>query len=136
MLLFCSGVEDLATVARKQFVVWLGVATALLFLYYFDRYTSLTFLTKAAMPPLAVAAGLLPHFVRQIRFLFVLSSLAAGIAGVFILYHVTNTILSPTTHFASKFIGLVIVTFAVASTATGLLAVIDVYRKLTRRAYA
>ena len=52
MLLLVSGVEDLSIVSRKESVLWLGVAGALLFLFYFDRFTSMSFLTKAAMPPL------------------------------------------------------------------------------------
>jgi hypothetical protein len=100
MLLFCSGMEDLATVTRKNLVFWSGVFAVLMFLYYFDRHTSLSFLTKAGMPPLAVGAGLTPHFVRRLRFLFALSSVAAGGAGAYVLYLVGNTTLSPTTHFA------------------------------------
>src|SRR5262245_46573346 len=115
MLLFCSGLEDLATVARKSFVLWFGALAALLFLYYFERYTSSSFLTKVAIPPLAVGVGLLPHFFRYIRFLFVLTSVAAGVAGAFVLYNVSNTVLTPTAHFATKFIALEMVTFIVAS---------------------
>lgn len=130
------GVEDFAIVARKDWMLWLGVVAALLFLYYFDWYTSLSFLTKVAMPPLAVVVGLVPHFARRIKFLFVLSSLAAGIAGVFVLYQAANTLLSPTKHFATKFIGLVIVFFGLASATAGVLAVFDLYRRLTARQYA
>jgi hypothetical protein len=136
MLLFCSGMEDLATVARKDMVLWSGVFGVLLFLYYFDRHTSMSFLTKAAMPPLAVGAGLVPHFVRRLRFLFALSSVAAGVAGAYVLYLVASTALSSTSHFYSKLIALMIVTFGLASTITGLLAVLDLSHKLTRRLYA
>jgi hypothetical protein len=136
MMLFCSGVEDFAIVTRKNLVLWFGSFAALLFLYYFDWHTSASLLTKAAMPPLAVAAGLVPHFVRRIRFLFFLSSVAAGIAGAVVLYYVANVFLSPTARFASKFIGLLIVTFAVASITTGFFAFLDVCSKLTRRRYA
>jgi hypothetical protein len=136
MLLFCSGMEDLATVTRKNLVLWPGVFAILLFLYYLDRHTSLSFLTKAAMPPLAVGAGLVPHFVRRSKFLFALSSLAAGGAGAYVLYLVGNTALSPTTHFANRLIAVVIVTFGLAAAITGLLAVFDLSRKLSRRLYA
>jgi branched-subunit amino acid ABC-type transport system permease component len=130
MLLFCSGAEDIEVVARRQIVFWIGVIAALAFLYYFDQYTSMSLLTKAAMPPLAIAAGLAPHFIKQIQFLFSLSSLMAGAAGAYILYYLGNTIFSPTMHFASKFIGFVIVIFGLASSITGLLAIFDVYRRL------
>jgi hypothetical protein len=133
MLLFFSGVEDFAIFSGREPLLWLGAAVALLFLYYFDWHTSLSFLTKTAMPPLAVAVGLVPHFVRQVKFLFVLSSVAAGAAGAFVLYHVANVMLSPTTHFATTFIELGFVTFGVASIIVGVLAIFDVYRKLTHR---
>lgn len=57
MLLFCSGVEDLSIISRKEIVLWLGVLAALLFLYYLDRFTSMSFLTKAAMPPVSGRRG-------------------------------------------------------------------------------
>ena len=133
MLLFFSGVEDFAIFSGKERVLWLGSAIALLFLYYFDRHTSLSFLSKAAMPPLAVAVGLVPHFVRQLKFLFVLSSVAAGAAGAFILYHVAAVTLSSTTHFATAVIELVLVVFGITSIVAGALAVRDVWRKRTHR---
>jgi hypothetical protein len=55
---------------------------------------------------------------------------------VYVLYLVGNTVWFPTTHFANKFIGLVILAFAGASIVAALLAVFEVYRKLTRRVYA
>jgi hypothetical protein len=134
MLLFCSGVEDISIISRKEFVLWLGVFAALLFLYYFDRYTSMSFLTKAAMPPLAVSVGLLPHFVKGIRFLFSLASVAAGVVGGYVLYLVADSIRLPSAHFATKFIAVLIVTFGCAGITSGLLALFDVYRKL--RLYA
>jgi hypothetical protein len=136
MLLFCSGVEDLSIISRKEVVLWIGVFAALLFLYYFDRYTSMSFLTKAAMPPLAVGAGLVPHFVRRIRFLFGLASVAAGVVGGYVLYLSAASILLPSAHFATKFIGVLIVTFGCAGITSGFLALFDVYRKLRRRSYA
>ncbi len=82
LLLFFSGLQDVVIVAGKPWVLWFGGFAALLFLYYFDQYTSLSLVTKAAMPPIVVGVGLMPHFIRKMGFLFVLSSLAAGIAGV------------------------------------------------------
>jgi hypothetical protein len=133
MLLFCSGLEDLTIAARKDVVLWTGIVAALVFLYYFDRYTSLSLMTKVAAPPIAVGAGVLPHFVRQIRFLFVLSSVAAGLGGAFVLYYATPTLLSRNMHFATKFIGLLIVTFCLASILAAVVAVSDVYRNVTAR---
>jgi hypothetical protein len=56
---------------------------ALVFLYYIERNTTSTILTKVAMPVLAVAGGLLPHQIRRLRFVFSVCGLAAGIAGLF-----------------------------------------------------
>lgn len=66
MLLYCSGLEDFVAVTRKTSVFWLGLAPALAFLYYLDRYTSSDTLTKAAMPLFATVGGLLPHVIRRI----------------------------------------------------------------------
>ena len=136
MLLFCSGMEDLSTVVRKGFVLWLGALAAVLFLYYCERYTSSSFLTKVAMPPLAMGAGLLPHFFRRIRFVYVVTSVAAGVVAGFVLYNVSNIVLTPTAHFATKFIALEMVTFTIASIITGLLEVLNTYSKLANRVHA
>lgn len=133
LLLFCSGLQDVVVVTGKQWVLWLGSIAAILFLYYFDYYTSLSLVTKAAMPPIAVGVGLIPHFMRKMGFLFVLSSLAAGVAGAFVLYNVAATLFSPTAHFATKVIGALLVTFCLSAITTGVLAVFDLYRQVTRR---
>lgn len=136
MLLFFSGVEDLSIAARRGVVLWAGILAALLFLFYFDRYTSLSVVTKVASPLVAVIAGALPHFVRPIRFLFVLCSITAALAGAFVLYYVTPTFLSPSTHFATKTIGLLIVTFCLSSILAGGLVVYDLYGKVAAPRHA
>jgi hypothetical protein len=136
MLLFCSGMEDLSNISGKDFILWLGVFVALLFLYYFDRYTSMSFLTKTAMPPLAVSAGLLPHFIKRFRFLFTLTSVAVGVVGGYVLYFCADIIWVPSRHFATKFIGALIFTFGCSGITSGLLAVFDLYRKFRTRSYA
>jgi hypothetical protein len=139
MLLFFSGVEDLSIAARKGVVLGAGILAALLFLFYFDRYTSLSVVTKVASPliaVIAVIAGALPHFVRQIRFLFVLYSITAAIAGALVLYYVTPTLLSPSTHFATKTIGLLIVTFCLSSILAAGLVVYDLYSKVATPRHA
>jgi hypothetical protein len=136
LLLFCSGLQDLVIVTHKQWVLWFGVVAATLFLYYLDRYTSLSLLTKAAMPPIAVGIGLLPHFVRRLGFVFALSSIGVGVAGALVLYHFAAAMLSPTTHFATMTIGVLVVTFCLTGITTGVLAVFDIYRRLTRRSCA
>ena len=133
MLLFCSGVEDLATFIRKDYVLWLGAIAALLFLYYFGWHTTMSSLTKAAMPLLAVGVGLTPHFVRRMRFLFDLASIAAGIVGGYVLYMTLNTFLRSASHFATKFIAALFVTFILAGIMSGLISLFDVCQRLTRR---
>ena len=55
LLLFCSGLQDVTIVTGKQWVLWVGGFAALVFLYYFDHYASLSLATKAAMPPITVS---------------------------------------------------------------------------------
>jgi hypothetical protein len=133
LLLFFSGLQDLVIVTGKPWVLWLGGFAALLFLYYFDHYTSLSLVTKAAMPPIVVGVGLIPHFIRKMGFLFVLSALAAGIAGVFVLYHIAPLLFSPTAHAATKVIGASLVIFCLSGITSGVLTVFDLYRQVTRR---
>ena len=125
--------HDIVLITRKQWVVWLGAFAALSFLYYFDHYTSFSLLTKAAMPPVAVGLGLIPHFVRKMGFLFTLTSLAAGVAGAFVLYYLVVTLLSPTTQFATKAIAVLIVTFCASGTTSGVCAVLEMYRRMAHR---
>jgi len=133
LLLFCSGLEDVAIGTGKQWVLWLGSISAFVFLYYFDHYTSLSFLSKVAMPPIVLGLGLIPHFKRKLGFLFVLPSIAAGVAGFFVLYTVAATVLSPRAHFATKTIGVLIATFCLSGITSGVLVGFDIYRQLMRR---
>lgn len=126
MLLVCSGAEDFGTVTRQVSVFWVGVTVALALLYYFQRYTSSSVLTKAAMPLLATAGGLLPHVVRRISIVFTIASLVAGIAGLVVLYLALTTLL--TSSFATKGIGIVVITFAMASLVSGVLSVASLRR--------
>jgi cytochrome bd-type quinol oxidase subunit 1 len=102
-------------------------------LYYFDHYTSPSLVTKAAMPRIAVGLGLIPHFIRRMGSLFVLSSLAAGVGGGFVLFNIATTLFSPTSHFATKVIGLPLVTFCLSAITSGVLTVSDLYSQVTRR---
>lgn len=131
-LLFCSSLEDFGAVTQKAWVFWIGATLAMALLYYFERNTTSTILTKASMPVLAVLGGLLPHAVRHIRFAFTVCGLAAGVAGVFALYFSLITFLSPTSSFASTAAGVVIVAFGVSASATGVLALIPRHRATPR----
>jgi hypothetical protein len=133
LLLFCSGLQDVVIGTGKKWVLWFGSIAALLFLYYFDHFTSLSLLTKVAMPPIAVGVGLIPHFIRRMGFLFVLSSLAAGAGGGFVLFNIAATLFSPTSHFATKVIGALLVTFCLSAITSGVFAVFDLYRQVASR---
>jgi hypothetical protein len=133
LLLFCSGLQDVVIATGKRWVLWFGGIVAILFLYYFDHYTSLSLVTKAAMPPIAVGIAMIPYFIKKMGFLFVLSSLAAGVAGAFVLYSVAATLVSPTAHFATKVIGALLMTFCLSGITTGMLAIFDLCYQVTRR---
>src|SRR6266702_1987714 len=49
-LLFCSGFDYFATLAKRQWVFWIGSFLLLFFVYYYDRNTTISGLTKAVMP--------------------------------------------------------------------------------------
>jgi hypothetical protein len=129
MLLYCSGLEDFATVTRQASVFWVGLALGLAFLYFYERQTSSSVLTQFAIPLLVTAGGLLPHVARRMRFVFTVFSLVAGIAGLFVLYLAIATLVSPTSSFSTKEVGLVIITFGAASLATGILSVASLRRR-------
>jgi hypothetical protein len=133
LLLFCSGLQDVAIVTGNQWVLWVGGLAALVFLYYFDHYTALSLATKAAMPLITLTVGLIPHFIRKLGFLFVLSPLVAGAAGVLVLYNVAATLFSPSAHFATKIIGVLLVTFCLSAITSGVLTVVDLYRRAASR---
>jgi hypothetical protein len=120
-LLFCSGFEDFGIAARRDWVFWVGTLLLLSFIYYFERHTTSSTLTKAAMPVLATVGGVLPHVSLRLRFAYTACSLIAGIAGVFAAYHFAGVIFSGGS-FATGTIGGLIVGFCIASTATGVLA--------------
>jgi hypothetical protein len=128
MLLFCSGLDDLATIAQRDWLFWVGAVSGLFFLYYFERNTTSSVVTKAAMPLLAVAGGALPHVIRRIRFLFTLCSFAAGCAGLLVLYFAGKTFITGTA-FATTVIAVVITAFGITATATGVLALASLLRK-------
>jgi hypothetical protein len=122
ILLYCSGLEDFATVTRREWIFWLGLAPALAFLYFYERHTGSSVLTKVAMPLLVTVGGLLPHVVRRIRFVFTALSIVAGIAGLVVMYFTVGTFVSSTSSFATKGIGFVFAAFGTASVGTGLLS--------------
>lgn len=121
-VLFCSGLNDFCTVTKQAWIFWLGLIPALVLLYYFERNTSSSNLTKTAMPLLATAAGLMPHIFQRIRIVFTIFCLAAGISGLAVFYFVLTSYLSGSS-FATKSIGIVVLAFGTASVAAGVLSV-------------
>jgi len=121
-LLFCSGFEDLGKFSRQTWVLRVGMTLVLALLYYFERHTAGAVLTKVAMPLLATVAGLLPHAIPRIRFVFTVCCLAAGIVGVVVLSFGLFTFFSEHS-FATKGIAFVIFLFGIASLTTGVLSV-------------
>jgi hypothetical protein len=104
----------------------------LTFLYYFDRYTTDTILTKTAMPLLAIAGGVLPHVLLRLRFVFTICSLVAGAGGLVVLYFIVVTVLSGGS-FATRAIGFIMAGFAIGSTGAGVLTVVSLQRTLALR---
>ena len=121
-LLFCSGFEDFGKVTRQAWVLWVGMTLVLALLYYFERNTTSAVLTKAVMPLLATVAGLLPHAISRIRFIFTVCCLAAGVAGAVVLSLAFSAYFSGHS-FATKGIASATLAFGIASLATGLLSV-------------
>jgi hypothetical protein len=121
-LLFCSGFEDLGKVTRQTWVSWVGMALVLILLYYLERHTTSAVVTKAVMPLVATVAGLLPHAIPRIGFVFTVCCLAAGIVGVGVLSFCLYTFFSEHA-FATKGIAFVILVFGAASITTGVLSV-------------
>jgi hypothetical protein len=121
MLLFCSGFDDFATLAKRQWVFWSGSFLLLLFVYYYDRNTS--GLTKAVMPSLACIGAVIPHVFRRVLLPYTICSVLAGTWGIVVLYFAFQTFLSPKTSFANGAISFVLVTFALTSLGAGVLSV-------------
>jgi hypothetical protein len=126
-LLYCAGLDDFVTVTRHSSIFWLGLAPALAFLYYFERHTTDSLLTKSAMPLLAIVGGLLPYVVRRMTFIFAVLPFLAGIAGIVTLYYTFPSLL--TFSFATKTIGFLIVLFEAASLISCVLSTAFVRRR-------
>ena len=121
-ILFCFGLEDFGAVTRRPWVLWAGAMLALILLYYFERYTSSRTVTKIGMPLLATAVGLLPHVIQRIHFVFIIFSIAFGVAALVLFYFVASSYLSGS-FFSTKGIGLLVLTFGTSSFITGALSV-------------
>lgn len=129
-LLFCSGFEDFAVAARRDWVFWSGTVLLLIFVYYFDRHVASFTLTKVAMPLLATSGGALPHVTRRLRLLYTICSLVAGAIGLFFAYQ-----LAAASVLRGSAIGMIaglMVFFCVASIATGIFGVFSLTNAIRR----
>ena len=121
MLLFCSGAEDIGKATGKRWAVWACVVAGIALLVYLEHFTADTLLTKVVTPVAVALGGLLPHFVRSIRFVYIVCSFAVGIAGLIVFYFAGSALLSGGS-FATRTIACLIVTFGISSVATAALS--------------
>lgn len=132
-ILFCFGLEDFGAVTRRPWVFWAGAMLALVLLSYFERNTSSGSLTKIGMPVLATIAGLLPHVIRWVHFVFIIFSIAFGLAAIVLFYFAASAYLSGSS-FSTKGIGFLVLTFGASSLIAGVLSVAFLRRRLAELA--
>lgn len=121
MLVFCSGLEDMAKFTRKGSVFWIGSLAGIALLCYLEHYSTDRTLTKIAMPLLVTICGSLPYFIRSMNFVYVVCSFATGVAGLRVCYFELLGLLSGGSFVTKRFIGFLIIAFVVSSFATAAL---------------
>jgi hypothetical protein len=117
MLLFCSGIGDIAIFTRKRWAFWIGSLAGIALLCYLEHYSTDRTLTKIAMPLLVTLCGWLPYFIRSMNFVYAVCSFATGMAGLAVCYFEGSALLSGGA-FATKSIGYLIIAFVVSSIVT------------------
>jgi hypothetical protein len=122
-LLFCSGLHDLASASKRDWLFWAGTVFLIVSLYYFSRNTSLAGLTKTIMPLVACLGAALPHVFHRISGIYTAVSVLFALCGVYVLYFVGQTIFTPGRSFATPAIACSILIFALATIAAGVLAI-------------
>jgi hypothetical protein len=122
-LLFCSGFHDLSIAAKRAWLFWGGSVLLILLVYYYERNTSSHELTKSLMPLLISIGGILPHVFRRLSVLYAICSVCAGLVGILVLYNALQTFLSAGSHFNTRTIAALMVTFALTSVGAGALSV-------------
>lgn len=123
MLLFCGGFEDLSAAAKQHWVFWSGSFLMVMLVYYYERHTTSSGLTKLVMPLLAFILAVLPHVFPRISLVYTALSVLGGLCGIVAFYFVLQTFLSPKTSFANGTIAAVIVAFSLSSLGAGILSV-------------
>ncbi len=124
MLLSCGGFDDFAAATKQHWLFWCGSSMMLVFIYYHERHTTSSGLTKMTMPLLVFILAVLPHVFPRISLVYTGLSTLGGVCGIVALYFVLRTFLSPKTSFANGAIASVIVAFSVSLLGAGILSVV------------
>jgi hypothetical protein len=127
-LLFCSGLHDLTEATKRQAIFWAGNVLFLGFVYYWNRYTTDADLTKVAMPILACAAAMVPHFLRRLSFIYPALCALFGLCGVAVLCEDIWTFTTGSS-FATPVIAALMVFFPLASITAATLLVIAYFHR-------
>jgi hypothetical protein len=121
ILLFCSGFDDLAIIAKREWLFWAGSALLLALIYYCDLSTSLQGVNKAGVPILACILAIQPHIFRRVALLYSLVSLVFGLCGVLVLFYTVQTYLRGSS-FTNQTTAACVFSFAISSIAAGVLS--------------
>jgi hypothetical protein len=130
-ILYCSGLHDFCNATKQEWIFWMGSMLAVAVLFYFESSTSSDILTKVAAPILAAAAGVLPHVLRRVRFVFTVFCFTASLAGAVVLYFVMISYFSGSS-FATKATGFLVFAFGTASLTVGALSLASAIRRNPR----
>ncbi|MDE3202476.1 MAG: hypothetical protein KGN79_16320 [Acidobacteriota bacterium] len=122
ILLFCSGLHDLAQIAKRQWLFWVGSALVLVLVYYFDRNTSFQEMNKAAVPILACIFAILPHTFRRVAFLYSVVSVMFGLCGMLVLVYLIQMYFRGGSY-TNRPIATLVFSFAISSIAAGVLSI-------------
>jgi len=121
-LLFCSGFDDLTLITKRQWLFWAGSVLVLVFVYYFDRSTSLQGFNKAGMPILACILAIQPHIFRRGALLYSLVSVLFGLGGILVLFY-TMQMCFRGGSFTNRPTAVCVLSFAISSIAAGVLSI-------------
>lgn len=112
-LVFSSGADDIASAAKSNWFFWLVVSAGLALVYYYESYTTDSRVTHIVAPIAAFLISATPHCFRRIKVAYSISSFAAGICGLFVVYWIWRTFMSGS-RFATTGTAVCFVAFALA----------------------
>lgn len=125
-LVFCSAFHDLSMAAKREWIFWVGSLLTLGFLYYLNRHTTDTGLTKVAMPVFASAAAIVPHALRRLAFIYSVLSGLFALCGVVVFYLDVQTFITGSS-FATPAIAVLMVIFPLAAITAGTLLIAPLF---------